>query len=201
MKLIVGLGNPGMEYQFTLHNIGFLAIDRMADRQQVRVVNRHCRALAGRAKIAGHDVVLAKPETYMNLSGLAVRELVDEYQVDIPRDLVVLYDELDLPFGMIRVRPRGGSAGHNGAQSIIGALGTEDWARVRMGVQPERGPRGPEYLLGQIKRSQMEPLDAMLDLAADAVEAILAEGVQVAMNRFNRRAKAADEAAGGAEGK
>jgi PTH1 family peptidyl-tRNA hydrolase len=201
VKLIVGLGNPGMEYQFTLHNIGFLAIDRIADRQQVKVANRHCRALTGRAKIAGHDVVLAKPETYMNLSGLAVRELVDEYQVDVEKDLVVLYDELDLPFGMIRIRPRGGSAGHNGAQSIIGALGSEEWARVRMGVQPERGPRGPEYLLGQIKRSQMEPLDQMLDLAADAVEVILAEGVQTAMNRFNRRAKAADEAAGDAEEK
>ena len=195
MKLIVGLGNPGTEYQFTLHNIGFLVIDRIADRQQVRITNRHCRALTGRAKIAGQDVVLAKPETYMNLSGLAVRELVDEYQVDIEKDLVVMYDELDLPFGMIRIRPRGGSAGHNGAQSIIGALQSEEWTRVRMGVQPERGPRGPEYLLGQIKRSQMESLDQMLDLAADAAEVILAEGVTTAMNRFNRRAKAEGETA------
>lgn len=190
MKLIVGLGNPGMEYQFTLHNIGFLVIDRIADRLQVTVINRHCRALTGRGRIGGHDVVLAKPETYMNLSGLAVRELVAEYQVDIAKDLVVLYDELDLPFGMIRVRSRGSSAGHNGAQSIIGALQSEEWSRVRMGVQPERGPRGPEYLLGQIRRSQMKPLDEMLDLAADAVEVILAGGVQVAMNRFNRRATA-----------
>lgn len=192
MKLIVGLGNPGMKYQFTLHNVGFLAVDRIADRQQVRITNRHCRALTGRAKIAGHDVVLAKPETYMNLSGLAVRELVDEYQVDIAKDLVVLYDELDLPFGMIRIRPRGGSAGHNGAQSIIGALESEDWTRVRMGVQPERGPRGPEYLLGQVKRAQMQPLDEMLDLAADAVEVIVGEGATAAMNRFNRRVKAGE---------
>lgn len=195
MKLIVGLGNPGMEYQFTLHNVGFLAIDRIADRQQIRVTNRHSRALTGRAKIAGHDVVLAKPETYMNLSGLAVRELVDEYQVDIENDLVVVYDELDLPFGMIRIRPGGGSAGHNGAQSIIGALQSEEWTRVRMGVQPERGPRGPEYLLGQIKRSQMERLDEMLDLAADVVEMIMAESVTSAMNKFNRKAKAEGETA------
>jgi PTH1 family peptidyl-tRNA hydrolase len=195
MKLIVGLGNPGMEYQFTLHNVGFLAIDRIADRQQVRITNRHCRALTGRTKIGGHDVVLAKPETYMNLSGLAVRELAAEYEVDAAQDLVVLYDELDLPFGMIRIRPRGGSAGHNGAQSIIGALGSEEWARVRMGVQPESGPRGPEYLLGQIRRAQMQRLDEMLDVAADAVEVILAEGVTEAMNRFNRRAKAEGETA------
>ncbi|MBV8205911.1 MAG: aminoacyl-tRNA hydrolase [Acidobacteria bacterium] len=187
MKLIVGLGNPGIEYQFTLHNIGFLAIDRIAERQQVEVANRQCRAATGRTRMAGHDVLLAKPETYMNLSGQAVRQLVDEYDVDAAQDLVVLYDELDLPFGMIRVRPRGSSAGHNGAESIIGALGSEEWARVRMGVQPERGPRGPEYLLGQIRRSQMKPLDEMLDLAANAVEVILAEGVQAAMNRFNKR--------------
>jgi len=190
MKLIVGLGNPGMEYQFTLHNVGFLAIDRIADRQQVRVANRHCRALTGRARIAGHDVVLAKPETFMNLSGLAVRELVDEYQVNPAEDLVVLYDELDLPFGMIRIRSRGGSAGHNGAQSIIGALGSEEWARLRMGVQPERGSRGADYLLAQIRRSQMQPLDEMLDLAADAVAVMLAEGTAAAMNRFNRKARA-----------
>jgi PTH1 family peptidyl-tRNA hydrolase len=195
MKLIVGLGNPGMEYQFTLHNVGFLAIDRIADRQQVRVTNRHCRALTGRTKIAEHEVVLAKPETYMNLSGLAVRELIDEYQVDPAQDLVVLYDELDLPFGMIRIRPRGGSAGHNGAQSIIGALQSEEWARLRMGVKPERGSRGPDYLLGQIKRSQMESLDQMLDLAADAVEVMLGDGVTAAMNRFNRRATIEGETA------
>lgn len=199
MKLIVGLGNPGMEYQFTLHNVGFLAIDRLADRQQVRVTNRHCRALTARAKIAAHDVVLAKPETYMNLSGLAVRELVAEYEVDVEHDLLVLYDELDLPFGMIRVRPRGSSAGHNGAESIIGALGSGDWARVRMGVQPERGSRGPDYLLGQIKRSEMQPLDEMLDLAANAVEVILKDGVQAAMNRFNRKAPP-DESTGAGSG-
>jgi PTH1 family peptidyl-tRNA hydrolase len=195
MKLIVGLGNPGMEYQFTLHNVGFLAIDRIADRQQVRVTNRHCRALTGRTKIAEHEVVLAKPETYMNLSGLAVSELIDEYQVDPAQDLVVLYDELDLPFGMIRIRSRGGSAGHNGAQSIIGALQSEEWARLRMGVKPERGSRGPDYLLGQIKRSQMESLDQMLDLAADAVEVMLGDGVTAAMNRFNRRATIEGETA------
>jgi PTH1 family peptidyl-tRNA hydrolase len=187
MKLIVGLGNPGIEYAFTPHNVGFLAVDRIAQQHGARIANRHCRALTGKTKIAGHEVLLAKPETFMNLSGLAVRELVEEYQADPAQDLMVLYDELALPLGMIRVRPRGSSAGHNGAQSIIGALGTEEFARVRMGVKLE-GKGGSDYLLSQIKRSQYEVFDGMLDDCAQAVEAILTKGVTAAMNKFNRRA-------------
>ena len=195
MKLIVGLGNPGIEYAFTPHNVGFLAIDRIAQQYGARIANRHCRALTGKATIAGHEVLLAKPETFMNLSGLAVRELVEEYQADPAKDLMVLYDELALPLGMIRVRPRGSSAGHNGAQSIIGALGTEEFARVRMGVQLEGNNerRGADYLLSQIKRAQYETFDGMLDDCAQAVEVILSEGVTVAMNRFNRRATPEEE--------
>ena len=116
MKLIVGLGNPGIEYQFTPHNMGFLAVDRIADECGVRVNNRHCRAQTARTRLAGHEVVLAKPETYMNLSGASVVELVREYEAKPEEDLVLLYDELDLPFGSLRVRPRGRSAGHNGVR-------------------------------------------------------------------------------------
>ena len=123
MKLIVGLGNPGIEYQFTPHNMGFLAVDRIAEQCGVRVNNRHCRAQTARTRIAGHEVVLAKPETYMNLSGQSVGELVREYQAQPAEDVVLLYDELDLPFGSLRVRPRGRSAGHNGVESVIAALG------------------------------------------------------------------------------
>ncbi len=126
MKLIVGLGNPGIEYQFTPHNLGFLAVDRIAEQCGVRVDNRNCRAQTARTRIAGHEVVLAKPETFMNLSGAAVRELVREYEVQPEQDLVLLYDEMDLPFGTLRVRPRGRSAGHNGVESVIDALGTQE---------------------------------------------------------------------------
>ena len=178
-----------MEYAFTPHNVGFLAIDRIAQQHRARMANRHCRALTGKAGIAGHEVVLAKPETFMNLSGLAVRELVEEYEIAPEQDLIVLYDELALPLGMIRVRPRGSSAGHNGAQSIIGALGTQDWARVRMGVSLDPEARhGADYLLSQIRKSQYEVFDRMLDDCSQAVEVILSEGVAAAMNRFNRRA-------------
>ncbi len=190
MKLIVGLGNPGIEYQFTPHNMGFLAVDRIAEQCAVRVNNRHCRAQTARTRIAGHEVVLAKPETYMNLSGMAVSELVREYEAQPEQDLVLLYDELDLPFGTLRVRPRGRSAGHNGMQSVIGALGTQEITRVRLGIGPDYPVGdGAKYVLSQLKKSQLEVVDQMLEQAADAVRVILADGVQAAMNRFNRKAE------------
>ena len=188
MKLIVGLGNPGIEYQFTPHNMGFLAVDRVAERCGVRVNNRNCRAQTARTRIAGHDVVLAKPETYMNLSGTSVRELVREYEVQPEQDLVLLYDEIDLPFGTLRVRPRGRSAGHNGVESVLDTLGTQEINRVRMGIAPDYPVGdGAKYVLSQFKKSQYPVIDQVLDAAAEAVEVILTEGVQAAMNRFNRR--------------
>ena len=194
MKLVVGLGNPGIEYQFTPHNMGFLAVDRIAQEFKVRVANRHCRALTGRAAIAEQDVLLAKPETYMNLSGIAVRELVREYEADPAQDLVVVYDELDLPFGQLRIRPRGSSAGHNGMESIIGALGTQEFTRVRMGINPGRPLKeGAPYLLSPIKRPQEEAAAEMIEQAAEAVQVILTEGVAAAMNRFNRKAESGEE--------
>lgn len=193
MKLIVGLGNPGIEYQFTPHNMGFLAIDRIAEQYDARVDNRHCRALTGKARIAGQEVVLAKPETYMNLSGVAVRELIREYEADPQQDLVVIYDELDLPFGTVRIRQRGGSAGHNGMESIIGALGTEEFMRIRLGIAPERKVGdGAKYVLSQLKKAQYPVVDETLDAAAEAVKVILSEGIAVAMNRFNRKVLSQD---------
>ena len=188
MKLIVGLGNPGIEYQFTPHNLGFLTIDRLAERWGIEVKNRHCQALTARKTVAEHEVLLAKPETYMNLSGLAVRELAEEYEVSPGQELVVIYDELDLPFGTIRIRPRGGTAGHNGMESIVGALGTEEFLRIRLGIAPEhKVGDGARYVLAQFRRSQYKAVDQMLATAADAVEAILKEGAAAAMNRFNRK--------------
>lgn len=189
MKLIVGLGNPGIEYQFTPHNLGFLAIDRIAEQYGAHVSNRRCKAQTGKANIAGHEVLLAKPETYMNLSGLAVRELVNEYAIDAAKDLVVIYDELDLPFGTIRIRPRGGTAGHNGMESIVGALGgTQDFLRVRLGIAPDRPVGdGASYVLSPLKKSQMATVDEMLEAASEAVKMILSDGPDAAMNRFNRK--------------
>ena len=193
MKLIVGLGNPGIEYQFTPHNLGFLTIDRIANDHGINIRNRQCRALTARATISGEPVVLAKPETYMNLSGLSVRELVEEHQVDVERDLIVIYDELDLPLGTIRIRQRGGSAGHNGMESILGALNTDEFLRIRLGIAPERKVEdGVQYVLTPFRKAQEEIVVEVLDAAAQAVEMILKEGPAAAMNRFNRKSEAAE---------
>ena len=190
MKLVVGLGNPGIEYQFTPHNLGFLTIDRIADRRNVVVGSRRCQAATTKTKLAGHEVLLAKPETFMNLSGLSVRKLVEDLEIDPTNGLIVVYDELDLPFGTLRIKQRGGTAGHNGLESIIGSLGTDDFVRVRLGIQPDHPVRdGARYVLSQFKKSQLEAVDELVDRGADAVEAILKDGLAAAMNRFNQRLK------------
>ena len=190
MKLIVGLGNPGIEYQFTPHNIGFLAIDRIAEQCGVTVDNRRAKALTARARIGKEEVLLAKPETFMNLSGMSVRELAEKHGVDPEKDLIVMYDELDLPLGMIRIRERGSSAGHNGMQSIINAFQTQEIARIRLGIAPDDPKKGgARYILSPFRKSQLVAVDEMLDLAAQAVSVALSEGVKTAMNRFNRKNK------------
>ncbi len=194
MKLIVGLGNPGIEYQFTPHNLGFLTVDRIANGLGIEIRNRQCRALTARATIAGEPVMLAKPETYMNLSGLAVRELVAEHQVDVQRDLMVIYDELDLPLGAIRIRQRGSSAGHNGMESILGALNTDEFLRIRLGIAPDRKVTDSvQYVLTPFRKAQERVVDEVLDTAAQAVEVILKEGPAAAMSRFNRKNEADEE--------
>jgi PTH1 family peptidyl-tRNA hydrolase len=188
------LGNPGIEYQFTPHNAGFLAIDRLAEQCGASVSNRRCRALTATARIAGREVVLAKPETFMNLSGLSVQALVMELEVDARRDLIVIYDEIDLQLGLLRIRERGSSGGHNGVKSVSSALGGEDWLRIRIGVAPpgeqaaESARRNrKEYLLAPMRRAQLEAMDEVLDRAANAVQMILTKGPGAAMNEFNRR--------------
>jgi peptidyl-tRNA hydrolase, PTH1 family len=187
VKLIVGLGNPGIEYQFTPHNLGFLTIDCLANDVGAEVRNRNCRALTARAVIEEQPVLLAKPETYMNLSGMAVRELVGKYEVNPAKDLIVIYDELDLPLGRIRIRQRGSSAGHNGMESIIGALGTQEFLRVRLGVGPDKKVSdGAKYLLSPFRKAQLKVVGEIIDTASEAVRVILKEGPGAAMNRFNR---------------
>jgi len=195
VKLIVGLGNPGIEYQFTPHNAGFLAVDRIADDCGVVLSNRRGRALTAKARLAGQEILLAKPETYMNLSGLSISALVQELDIAIPsEDLIVLYDELAFPLGRLRVSANGRANGHNGVKSISGALGTEEWLRIRIGVgKPaladgrEIKAGGKDYLLAQFRKQELAVLDEVLDRAKGAVEAVLTEGVSAAMNKFNRR--------------
>jgi len=194
VKLVVGLGNPGIEYQFTPHNLGFLTIDRIAERCHVDVASRRCQAATAKTKLAGHEVLLVKPETFMNLSGLSVRKLVEDLGVQPATGLIVVYDELDLPFGRLQIKYRGGTAGHNGLESVVGSLGTEDFTRVRLGIQPDHPVRdGAKYVLSQFKKSHLEAVDDLIKCGADAVEAILKDGLAAAMNRFNQRPKRESE--------
>jgi len=191
--LVVGLGNPGIEYQFTPHNAGFLAIDRIAAECNAVVGNRRCRALTTKVNLAGREVILAKPETFMNLSGLSVGALIDEFDLEPNGGLLVLYDELDLPLGAVRVRERGSPAGHNGARSISNVLGTDEWKRIRIGVGPEPGNReeafrrGKDYLLTPMSKRDLAAIDPILDRVARAVEMVVSRGIGAAMNEFNRR--------------
>ena len=190
VKLIVGLGNPGIEYESTPHNLGFLAIDRIANDLGVEVRNRLCRALTARAVMSDEPVLLAKPETFMNLSGDSVRALVAKHEAKPESDLIVIQDELDFPLGTLRIHRQRSSAGHNGIESIIEALGTQDFLRIRIGVAPDHKVEdGQRYLLSPMRKAQLKVVDEMLDTAAEAVKTILKEGPAAAMNRFNRKAE------------
>jgi peptidyl-tRNA hydrolase, PTH1 family len=193
MRLIAGLGNVGSEYEWTPHNVGFLAIDALAERGGIRVTRPESKALVGRGVIAGQEVILAKPQTMMNLSGAAVGMLLERYEC-APSETIVLLDEIDLPWGMLRIRDGGRNSTHNGLKSIIAKLGTDEFIRVRMGVQPERvwGDR-KEYLLCTMGRDERLVAQQMAVEAADAVEAILTEGLSKAMTRFNRKVSPEDE--------
>jgi len=189
VKLIVGLGNPGPQYELTPHNLGFLAVDLIAENARVTVNNRRGKAQTRKTVIAGVEVLLAKPETFMNLSGNSVRELIGECGPDFDprRDLIVIHDELAFPFGTLRIKERGSAGGHNGVESVIGAVG-EEFIRIRLGIAPDHPvAKGKEYVLGLMRKKDMAVVGEMLDQCAEAVNVILAEGVSAAMNRFNRR--------------
>ena len=193
MRLIVGLGNPGIEYAWTPHNLGFLVVDALAEVASIRVTRPEAKSLVGLGQIVGREVVLAKPQTMMNLSGLAVRELMSRAECE-PADVIVICDDIALPWGMLRVRERGTAGGHNGLKSVIGAIGTTEFVRVRLGVKPEE-MRGDlkEYVLRQIRRDEEDVVALEIEQGAEAVKAILAEGTQNAMNRFNRRVSPQDQ--------
>ena len=187
MKLIVGLGNPGFRYHLTPHNLGFMALDRLAEGCGVEIGRRENQALTAATEIAGEQVVLAKPQTYMNLSGMSVSRLLVDYGMP-PRDLLVLVDDVALPLGMLRIRPRGSAGTHNGLKSIIGSIQADDFGRIRLGAEPEREKEDlGSYVLGPFRKADLKVVSEMLDRASEAVRVILKEGIPVAMNRFNRR--------------
>jgi len=188
MFLVAGLGNPGEEYALTPHNLGFLTVDRLAERHGIRVTRKDSKALAGVGDIDGQPVMLAKPQTYMNLSGASLGPLMEKHCIG-PERLVVVYDELDLGWKALRIKPKGSAAGHKGMKSVISSLGTSEIVRVRLGIYPGHPVKdGAEFVLAPFKRSQIEELDEFTGYAADAVRAIIAEGVEMAMTKFNRRA-------------
>jgi PTH1 family peptidyl-tRNA hydrolase len=189
MFLVAGLGNPGEEYALSPHNLGFLTVDRLAERHGIRVTRKDSKALVGVGEIDGQAVMLAKPQTFMNLSGTSVAPLMEKHSIPVEK-LVVVYDELDLPWLGLKIKPKGSAAGHNGMKSVIGSLKTSDIARVRMGIHPgHKLSSGADFVLAPVKRSQRKELEEFVDYSADAVRSIIAEGVEKAMTRFNRRAQ------------
>jgi len=187
MRLIVGLGNPGPEYQWTPHNLGFLAVDELANRSGIRVERPEGKALVGLGRLAGEEVILAKPQTYMNLSGISVRDLLGRYELDTA-GLLAMWDEAQLPWGAIRIHAEGSAGSHNGAKSLISVLGSTEFARLRMGCGPDH-PIGSrrEYVLRPMSKAQLQVASEMIANTGDAVELLLNKGVQAAMNRYNRR--------------
>ena len=192
MKLIVGLGNPGREYETTRHNLGFMLIDSLFERAGARKFRDEAGAKVARVVVAGEPVMLAKPQTFMNLSGDAVRPLLDRYGEGSPANLVVASDDVALPFGMIRVRARGSAGGQKGLVSIIERLGSQEFSRIRLGAAPEH-PVGDlaRFVLSPIPRRDAAALEEMLARAIEAVDVIITDGVERAMSRFNERIKAA----------
>jgi PTH1 family peptidyl-tRNA hydrolase len=187
VKLIVGLGNPGYEYHLTPHNLGFMALDQLAESCGVQISRREAQALTALTELEGESVVLAKPQTFMNLSGMAVTRLLARYELAV-ENLIILVDDVDLPFGSLRIRRRGSAGNHNGLKSIIGTLKSDQFGRVRMGVKPERPIEDlVSYVLGPFRKTDLEVLAEMVDQASEAVRCILKEGISRAMNRYNRR--------------
>ena len=188
MYLIVGLGNPGKDYELTRHNIGFRVIDRISKDLNIVVSKGQCQALIGQGTIGDHKMILAKPQTFMNLSGNSVWELVNWFKIDLSH-LIIIYDDLDLNVGQLRIRPKGNSGGHKGVESIINRLGTTEFVRVRIGIgKPNEiilEENGSDYVLSKIPKSEKEAIDLAILSAAEAVTVIINEGLEAAMNKYN----------------
>ena len=188
MFLIVGLGNPGKEYERTRHNLGFMVIDKLAGDFGIDVKNRECQSRSGRGEIERRVVKLVKPQTYMNLSGEAVACLFAKHKLAEPGEhLIVISDDLALPFGKIRIRPKGSAGGHNGLKSIIGAVGTNEFTRLRIGIQPEHQiADSKRFVLDSFPGAQRPAVEEILERSVEGIRAILRDGVLKAMSEYNR---------------
>ena len=185
MRLIVGLGNPGRQFSWSRHNVGFKCVDHMARKWGIKLSERRRKAVLGRGSVDGLVVVLAKPRTFMNLSGEGVAYLLARFDAE-PSDVVIIYDDMDLPVGRIRIRPRGSAAGHNGIKSIIDKLSDQEFPRVRVGIgRPPEGLDGMDYVLGRFSSQEPLVIEKAVETVEAAVRCILLEGIQTAMNRFN----------------
>lgn len=190
MFLIAGLGNPGRQYEKTRHNMGFDTIDELIDRHRIPQGGIAHKAMYGKGMIAGEKVLAVKPLTYMNLSGEAIREYINYYKMDPETELIVIYDDIDLDPGQIRIRKKGSAGGHNGIKSIITQIGTQNFYRIKVGVGAK--PKGwdlADYVLGRFSSEERELVDKAICDAADAVEMILKDGIEAAMNHYNGAAK------------
>lgn len=186
MKLIVGLGNPGGQYQLTRHNIGFLVVDRLAEDHSVGISLKGFEALYGKGKIMSIPVILAKPQTFMNRSGMAIQKLFDYFKIETPTDAIVIHDDLDLPFGVIRLKSDGGHGGHKGLISTIEHLGSPEFLRVRVGIgKPSVKTQTEGYVLSRYPAEEMKQLPKLVSMTADAIIEILSSGMQTAMNKYN----------------
>lgn len=194
MYIIAGLGNPGKNYINTRHNVGYSALDSFASKYGIRVEEEKFKALTGRGIVEGQKVILLKPLTYMNLSGEAIREACDYYKIDPEEELIVLYDDISLPVGQLRIRPKGSAGGHNGIKNIIANLGTQVFKRIKIGVgeKPSRMDLA-DYVLGHFSKEELASENEAFEKAGEAVLLLLEDKTEEAMNRFNRKVSA-DEA-------
>ncbi|MCX7571982.1 aminoacyl-tRNA hydrolase [Tumebacillus sp. DT12] len=185
MKLIIGLGNPGKEYEMTRHNIGWMALDRLAKEWNIDVTKSKYRALYGEGTVKGEKVVLLKPMTYMNLSGESLSQAMQWYKPDL-KDIVVLYDDMDIPLGKLRLRTKGSPGGHNGIKSLVQHLGTQEFNRVRMGIgRPHPGSDVIKHVLTNFRKEEVEDVENAVSKIGDVIECIIDQGFLIAMNRFN----------------
>ncbi len=188
MYIIAGLGNPTGQYAHTRHNVGFDVIDRLAEKENIRLLEKKHKAIIGKGIIGGQKVILAKPQTYMNLSGESIRELADYYKIDVTKELIVLSDDISLDVGQVRIRKKGSAGGHNGLKNIILHLGTDEFSRIKIGVgEKPAGYDLADYVLGHFDASEQKRMEEAYEKAQEAIEMMIAGDVDQAMNQFNRK--------------
>ena len=193
MKIIVGLGNPGSQYEGNRHNIGFMVVDRLATTHHIRITTKRFKALSGKGLINSQEVIFVKPMTFMNRSGEAVKKVLDFFRSGL-EELIVIHDDLDLPFGRLRFKQRGGDGGHQGVRSIIELTGGANFLRLKVGIgRPPRGMEPADYVLNSFDRFEQSHLSQTIDQAAEALEVAITDGVQTAMNRFQKKIRTGED--------